>query len=163
MPNDSLTAQRAKELLEYRDDGTFVWIKGGRGIRPSRLAGSRNGDGYIQICVDGVMYMAHRMAWLCAHGEWPKGQIDHINGNPADNRMENLRDVSNSVNQQNQRRGWGSSGLLGVTHYASKGRWGASILPPGEKRRFLGLYDTPEEAHAAYVAAKRVLHEGCEI
>lgn len=163
-PNVALTRERMIQVLEYRpDEGTFFWRISGKGRTAGNVAGCANGDGHIQICVDSVSYMAHRMAWLWVHGTWPNRQIDHINGVPYDNRIANLRDVSNSVNQQNQRKGWGSSGLLGVTHYAAKGKWGASILPPGQKRRFLGLYDTPELAHEAYLKAKRILHEGCTI
>ena len=113
--------------------------------------------------IDEREYSAHRLAWLYVHGAWPTGQIDHINGDRGDNRISNLRDVTPALNTQNQRRAARSnksSGLLGVT--ANRGRWLAQISIGGKSRN-LGRYATPEEAHAVYVAAKRVLHAGCTL
>lgn len=94
-----------------------------------------------------------------ARGHWPTYQIDHINGDRSDNRLANLRDVSATVNAQNQRKAYANNraGLLGA-HRAGK-RYVARIRMP-QARIFLGGFASAEEAHAAYVAAKRLLHEG---
>lgn len=109
------------------------------------------------------VYALHRLAWLYVHGAWPTHEIDHINGDRADNRIANLRVVSRAQNSQNQRAAHSrnlSSGLLGVGRH--KNRWAARILFNGCRKR-LGMYDTPEQAHAAYLEAKRRLHAGCTI
>jgi hypothetical protein len=95
-------------------------------------------------------------------GRWPNGVVDHINGDTSDNQWSNLRDVTHSVNCQNQRRAKRSnaSGLLGVSFFDGKPR--ASISVDGRPIH-LGTFDTPEAAHQAYVEAKRKLHAGCTI
>ena len=95
------------------------------------------------------------------YGEHPKGDIDHINGIKDDNRIENLRDVSKSVNLQNRKQApkHSSSGVLGVSWHEDCQKWRASIKIQG-KKKYLGLFTSKEEAHQVYVAAKRQFHEG---
>lgn len=119
---------------------------------------------YKTVTLFGNTYMEHRVAWALTTGEWPSKDIDHINGDTQDNRLENLREVDHQENLQNQRRAQvsnKSSGLLGVAA-RSNGRWDARIGING-KNLHLGCYDTPEEAHQAYLAAKRARHAGCTI
>lgn len=108
-------------------------------------------------------YKAHRVAWLIFHGAWPEGEIDHINGDPSDNRLENLRDVTHRTNTENLRSATRASkgGALGVCT-PKVGRCRAAITLSGVKRD-LGGYDTPEQAHQAYLTAKREVHAGCTI
>jgi len=129
-------------------------------------AGSLKDDGYVVIYVLGKPYKAHRLAWLYVNGEFPAGEIDHIDGNKMNNAIINLRDVSREINQQNRRhaKAGNPAGFLGVTVDQKTGKYLARITKTGAKTSTsLGRFDTPEEAHAAYVAAKRVLHEGCTI
>ena len=107
-------------------------------------------------------YYIHRIAWLYVYGCWPNNHIDHINGNPDDNSIENLRDVSRKVNLQNMRKATKSSktGILGVSE--SAGRFRASIRIDG-KAKYLGSFDDAKTAHAAYIDAKRKYHEGCTL
>ena len=153
------------ERLEYdRTDGVLRWTKENVMQFAGHVAGSLNkGNGYVTIRLCGKQLRAHRVVWFLCNGVWPTNDIDHINGNRSDNKIENLRDVPTEVNTQNlrQARKCSISGLLGVTRQR-KNKWGASIRKAG-KVYWLGTFDTPEEAHSVYVNAKRQLHEGCTI
>ena len=162
-----LTSERLNELLSYDPDtGHFVWKvnRKGRGARVGKRAGDLHRNGYRRIRVDGVRYKEHRLIWFYTHGTWPKGDIDHINGVSDDNRITNLRDVPHRTNCENVRRAksHNKSGLLGVAYYperTSPKKYRARVVRHGEAHT-LGYYETAEEAHAAYVQAKRTLHEG---
>ena len=98
-----LTQAELKQLLIY-DPVTGVFIN--RVTRNSQAligneAGTNHPDGYRHMKINHKCYLAHRLAWLYVHGEWPDGQIDHINGNRKDNRIENLRLVCNKQNSEN--------------------------------------------------------------
>lgn len=163
MATHILTAARLREILNYdQATGAFTWAirrKGGRGI--GKEAGGRMSHGYISICINGQEYTGHRLAWLYMHGEWPLDYIDHINGNRSDNRIENLRDVSQSVNMQNvyAPKSNNKSGYRGVSWHAQRGKYTARIKVEG-RYLSLGLHTTPEAANAAYLEAKRRLHDG---
>ena len=96
---------------------------------------------------------------MYVNGSWPIGEIDHVNGDRGDNRIANLRDVDHKTNSQNERRARAinTSGFLGVSKQGNK--WQASIRHGG-KQLYLGLFAAKEEAHSAYLAAKRLLHAG---
>lgn len=117
-------------------------------------------EGYRLVRLLGVDYCAHRIAWAMHHGEWPDLMIDHKNGQRDDNSISNLRQATDLVNQQNRRSAQKSSacGFLGVQAHKN-GRFQAKIRAGG-RRLHLGNFSTAEEAHAAYMAAKSVLHEG---
>lgn len=155
---EKLTFERANHLLRC-EEGVLYWRISKRGTVRGTRAGNRHADGCVQVMVDRHNYKAHRLVWLLAHGEWPTGEIDHVNGKRDDNRIENLRVVSRSVNMQNLRAAHldNSTGMLGVSPF--KGKFRARIVLHGNSHP-LGSFDTPEEAHAAYIKAKRVVHEG---
>lgn len=161
-----LTAERLRELLHYEPEtGIFLWKKvTGRKAVIGMEPGWIDKDGYRLVSLDGARYRAHRLAWLYVHGVMPCFDIDHINGQRADNRIANLRDVSRVVNMQNLKkaRSDSSSGYLGVERHKASGLWLARIKVGGI-RKSLGYHKTPEAAHAAYLDAKRKLHEGCTI
>lgn len=118
-----------------------------------------------RVCIDGTYYSAHRLAWFYMVGEWPDGEIDHINGEKSDNRFANFRDVPRSINQQNIRKSIGPNSenrLLGTSYNKRTGRWIAKIAL-NKKQYGLGYFDTMEEAHEVYLAAKRKMHPGCTI
>lgn len=156
----SLTQARLKELLSYNSDtGEFVWRVSHRGPHPAgRRAGSDKGNGYWQIIIGGRNYLAHRLAWLYAHGEFPPDQLDHINGNRSDNRLVNLRPATPAQNTRNAKL-WSSStsGLKGVSYDKRADKWRANITV-NYKQKFLGRFSTAEEAHAAYVKAAEAMH-----
>ena len=145
-----------KDALDYNaDTGVFTWKikrRGSRGI--GSVAGSPHGSGYVSISYQRKPYLAHRLAVAFATGEWPDGQVDHANGVRADNRISNLR-VTDSItlhranssgNARNQ------TGFKGVGVHKATGRYQARIGFEG-KSLFLGLFDTPQEAAAAYAGA----------
>lgn len=165
-----LTQDLLKQLLSYDPEtGVFIRIAAPspRALRfVGTVAGRVQPRGYREIYIEGRLYLAQRLAVLYMTGVMPLGEVDHINHDVSDNRWANLRDVTASVNQQNQVRAkrTNQTGLLGVSGYASGGyvRWRARLSVDGRERS-LGYYRTPEEAHAAYVSAKRVMHPGCTI
>lgn len=133
-----------------------------------RPVGTLDCDGYLRVSLfirgKTSTFRAHRLAWLAINGEWPSLDIDHINGIRTDNRIENLRCVDRSTNNENQRRPvtGNSSGFLGVSWSKEKRLWVAQICVKG-KNKNLGRYPTPEEAHSVYLKAKRAMHAGCTI
>lgn len=159
-------SEQVKLIFEYLtylpESGEFWWTENAPPKVRCRQAFARDQRGYVCFKVGGRMYKAHRLAWLFVHGHFPNGHIDHIDGDITNNRISNLRDVAHSVNMQNQRKAMSSnsSGLLGVSPNGS--RWRAEIRVHG-KKKYIGTFDTPQQAHEAYLIAKRQHHEGCTI
>lgn len=156
-----LTAERLRQLVEY-DAETGVFTRRGRPrVKAGKVCGHTKPDGRVLICVDGADYRAHRLAWLYMTGEWPIGEIDHRDGNPSNNAFANLRQVDSSTNKENARRprSDNKTGLLGVFKHTQYDKFCAQIRVKG-KRMHLGVFDDPQTAHAAYIAAKRRLHQG---
>lgn len=165
MRRDNLTPERLRDLLHYDPEvGDFMWRASRRGVRPGKTGNVRP-DGYIRIGIDGVNYLAHRLAWLYMTGLWPTIDVDHRDGNPSNNRFDNLRDVTQKTNIENFRTATkrnSSSGLLGVSFHARDNLWRARIRADG-KDMVIGYFQTPEAAHAAYLEVKRRKHAGCTI
>lgn len=170
MAEASLSAARLREVLHY-DAETGIFTRKLRtaqrhqiGDRADFQIAAGASTGYRRVSVDSERYLAHRVAWLYVHGEWPREFIDHVNGVRSDNRVANLRPATHRLNMENRRtpRADNACGFLGVVFHAPTEQWRARIQVKG-KGRHIGLYPTPELAHAAYVAAKRTLHEGCTL
>jgi hypothetical protein len=154
-----MTAEELRSLLAYdAETGVLRWVsRSAICLRAGDVAGHKNRSGYREIKIAYRAYLAHRLVWLHVHGEWPKGQIDHINGNRDDNRIANLRDVSSSQNMLNRHKA--PANVIGFPGlYMKRGRYGARLIVNG-KQKYLGVYDTAEEAHAAYQQHK-ALHSG---
>jgi hypothetical protein len=161
-----MTVDELRQAVSYDPEtGVFIWTKKRCGrCRIGSKAGAQRLDGYIEIYIHGKTYKAHRLAWLYMNGEWPSHQIDHIDGDRANNRIKNLRDLTKVLNMQNQRRPQKSntSGYLGVSWQRAKCKWEARISVGGV-RHFLGTHPTAEDAYVAYLDAKRQLHGSCTI
>ncbi len=160
----AITQKRLRELLRYDPEtGEFTWrVWRPNGVKPGDPAGNVDTQGYRVICAGDRTHKAHRLAWLWMTGEWPTDTIDHINGVKSDNRWLNLRSASRSLNKQNMRqaRSDSATGLIGAFPWRGKFK---SAINAGGRRIHLGYFATAAEAHAAYVTAKRRLHEGCTI
>lgn len=160
-----LTVDEARSRISYEPDtGRLIWKKCRSGLRIGTEAKALDVAGYVQVRVAGTLVKGHRLAWYLHYGEWPNGDIDHINGDRSDNRIANLRVVTNAINCQNKRRPLpgNKSGYLGVSPVRGSGRWVASIHI-NRKKHHLGVFDDPATAHEAYLKAKRQLHAGCAI
>lgn len=159
-----LTQEKLIEYLSYNEDtGVFIRLKSCWKTRIGKVAGTLDTHGYFQIKVDGVLYLSHRLAWLYVYGEWPSSVIDHVNGIQSDNRICNLRVATAAQNAQNRHRcpvDKKSCGMLGVTPEGE--RWRAQIRASG-RNIFLGNFVEKEDAHIAYMEAKKELHPFSEI
>lgn len=155
-----LTVDRLRSVLSYNSEtGEFRWLETRRRGHIGKAAGCiSKQSGYVLIKIDGKLYMAHRLAWLHAHGCWPSNRTDHVNGVRSDNRLSNLREANPSQNGANRRLTERNSlGLKGVSR--RYGKYRATIIKD-YKQIFLGSFDSPEDAHRAYVdAAKRLYGE----
>jgi hypothetical protein len=153
-----ITHARLLEILHYDSEtGKFRWIEPvSRSIKPGDIAGRTDSEGYRLITIKGRAYRAHQLAWFYRTGKWCTVMIDHRDGDPSNNRWDNLRPATVSQNNANRRPNRNNkSGFKGVVRHRI-GRWCARIKKNG-RRYHLGSFATPEEAHAAYVAAARKL------
>lgn len=151
-----ITAEIVRGLLQYDPEtGVFVWRVDRQANKlKGKVAGRMIGP-YWSLNLFNRNHSAHRVAWLYVHGEWPKHQIDHINGDKTDNRIANLRDVTKSLNMHNiaAPRRDSASGLRGVGWHRSSQKWRAQLSVNG-RRVHLGNFSTKEEAYEAYISAK---------
>jgi hypothetical protein len=148
------TPERIREVVDYdQDTGLFTRKLAKVGFPVGRQMGSINRDGYSIFMIDYRLYAAHRVAWVWMTGRWPTHQVDHINGQRADNRWVNLREATQSQNLMNcKRQSRNTSGYKGV--FLDNGRW-RSVIQFEKKTKYLGSYSTPQEAHEAYCKAAR--------
>lgn len=161
-----VTQARLKELYHYNEGtGEFTRLFSRCNANKAGILVSKKTEaGYFRLWIDGRLYMRHRLAWLYVYGEFPAGQIDHINGIRDDNRIANLRDATPAINAQNTRgpRRDSSTGLRGVVWSKRERKYLAHIYV-NKRSRYLGRFETAESAYAAYLTAKRELHPGCTI
>ena len=144
-----------KEHFEYRD-GHLWWVKPtSRNVKVGQQFGTCHNRGYRAGRLKGKNYLEHRLIWLYHYGIWPKEFIDHINGNPGDNRIENLREATNQQNMFNKKSVKGSTSIYKGVHWDKQyKKWRASYRYKG-KAYYLGRYDTELEAAKSYDAAAK--------
>ena len=156
-----MTQDELKQLLHYDPNtGEFTWLAN---TGKKKLIGKRAGrydkfGNRFYININKKQYLAHRLAWLYVYGQWPKDQIDHVNGNSSDNRILNIRECNNSENSQNKStQSNNSSGYIGVHYYKAYDKW-RSRIQINNKEIHLGYFDTAEEAYEKYLEAKKQYH-----
>ena len=162
----------ARECFAYDPDaGVLTWKvrprehftsdrgwKAANTYRAGAVAGHARKDGYVSLFIGGKAIKAHRLIWLLTHGEWPPGDLDHIDGDRANNRIDNLRVATRSQNARNKSRYRNNtSGYKGVDFVPSIRKWRARVQTGGI-RKCVGEFDTPEEAASACAAARVKLH-----
>jgi hypothetical protein len=156
-----ITASRLREVADYAPEtGIFTWRIQRKKCSKGKRFGTMKNNGYLKAGIDGVTYTLHRLAWLYVYGEFPTEDIDHVDGDRTNNRIENLRSVCRSANLENQRKAHArnkSTGVLGA--YAHGNNFISRIRVRG-KDHYLGMFKTIDAAHTAYLAAKRQMHEG---
>jgi phosphatidylserine decarboxylase len=164
MAKADLTAARLREVFHYEPlTGVFTRrIAGGTRTDCIGEVASR-AKRYECLHVDGVQYRLHRLVFLYMTGQWPTMVVDHINGDKRDNKWSNLRDVPQSHNVQNQMRATCSNRSCGALGVNKNGHRYYAAIGVGGRRIKLGSFSSVEEAHAAYVEAKRKYHQGCTI
>lgn len=158
-------AALVREKLDYDPEtGVFLWKKSPRlGIEAGERAGTARRSGYRLISIRWYgQIFEHRLAWLYVYGVAPSDEIDHIDGNPSNNAISNLREATSSQQKMNKRvQSNNVSGLKGAYFHACRhGKKWRSQIKVGRRLIFLGYFDTPEEAHRAYcVASKKYFAE----
>lgn len=159
-----ISPKELQNILHYNPKtGIFIWLNPTSSRHKSfDTAGHYDKNGYVLISINREIYRAHRLAFFYMTGVWPSKSIDHMNGVRNDNRWCNLREVTSAQNHQNRRKAHSNNkyGLLGVSNH--RGRIRSTINVNG-KHVMLGYFDTPEDAHQAYLDAKRIYHTHCTI
>jgi len=152
-----ITQEELKELFNYKD-GCFYWKNTGKGRKKSKSAGYNSVRGYNRLGIHGISYMTHRLIFLYHHGYLPK-YIDHIDNNPSNNRIENLRECTVSQNGCNSRNASNNtSGVKGVYWHKIHKKWLARIQVNG-KRMIVGYFNAIEDAKASIDAARIKHHK----
>lgn len=160
MKRGNLTQVRLKELLDYDPEtGLFRWRIKRSQKNVGSIAGCINVAGYRQISLDNVLYRGARLAWLYVYGCWPTNEVDHINCDRADDKFSNLRDVTGSQNKKNvPRKSNNKTGFKGVCRHSQATDKFMAQITVNWKPIYLGLFDSPEKAYAAYCKASERLH-----
>jgi hypothetical protein len=152
-----LTQKVLQEYLVYNPcTGDFTWLKSPANIiKIGDKAGKIVKSRYCSIQLKGERYPAHRLAWLYMYGEWPKQHIDHIDGNPFNNKINNLRECTPQTNQRNAKlRADNKTGLPGVKLMDKTPiRWRSVVRVDG-KDIHLGVYYSFFEACCARKSAE---------
>lgn len=142
------------------ETGALTWLVNRRKVKPGDRAKRRTPLGYYRVGYKGRDYLAHRVVWALYNGAWPPPDmdIDHIDGDPANNAINNLRVCHHGENMRNRgKQANNKTGFKGVRVHPLSPKFNARIQHKGVGVH-LGMFDTAEEAHEAYCKAARELH-----
>ena len=143
----SVNTALLKELFDY-DNGNLIWRVDKYRSRKGTIAGSKDNKGYMQIKLNQKVYRLHRIIWLWHGRELPE-QLDHIDRNKLNNRIENLRASTPSMNQWNT-----CKSDNGVSFHKASNKWRARIKI-NNKEIYLGIFNNQEEAKLVREEAAR--------
>lgn len=134
MAKELPTIERLYELLDCDfENGTITWRVRRRGVNVGKVAGSLQTNGYRYIRVDRKLLLYHRVVWAMSYGAWPDSDIDHIDMNPANNRLANLRVATDSENMRNRRAQINNtSGVKGLCFDKTNNLWKGQIWLTGK-------------------------------
>ena len=143
----------AVDYLEYRD-GELYWKISRGTVKAGSIAGTTNKLGYRRVKINGEVYSAHRVIWFIVKGVQPPEHLDHINRNPRDNRISNLRGATRAQNYRNNS-GYSNntSGKTGVYWLRNRSKWAARVKVDG-RYKHLGVYNSFEDAVSARCLAE---------
>lgn len=149
-----LTQEFLKSVLHYdQDTGIFTWVKN------SKVAGYTQKDGYVRFNFNNKHFRAHKLAWLYVYGEYPESHIDHINGNPSDNSICNLRLCTRNQNMQNRKINKNNKiGIKGVCFNIRANKWHVQI-GVNKKVKHIGFFDDLEFAELVAIEARDKYHK----
>jgi|SRR6185295_14362188 len=154
------TAERVRELFDYDPETGALTNRTQRArAKIGEHAGTQRKDGYWSVSIDcSGRYLAHRVIWLWMTGTWPGRQVDHEDTNRRNNRWVNLREATPTQNNANRKVSRVSkSGIKGANYHPQSGKWRARVQHGGKVTE-VGLFETPELAGAAYLAAAQKIH-----
>ena len=171
-PGGAITPEYLRECFDYDlETGVLTWK-----VRPEshfknararncwnaryamNISGESGKSRYLRATILGKQVCLHRILWALAFGSWPTNEIDHIDNNPKNNSMDNLREATHSQNGKNQKKPVNNtSGYKGVSWSEWHDKYAAKIKSEG-KWNHLGYFDDPQTAHAAYCQAANRLH-----
>lgn len=163
--DNSLTLQYLHSILIYnKNTGLFLWKyrddvgKKWNNRNAGKVAGTKNKNRHVTILINRIKYKAHRLAWFYVTGFWPKENIDHRDLNKSNNIWKNLREATHAQNSMNRKLQPNNLiGFKGVSWKADRDKW-MSRIKKDRRQIFLGYFQTPEEAHNAYVVASKKYH-----
>lgn len=146
-----LTQKQLKEHLSYDPEtGIFLRVKNAGRFKAGNVLGTKHSTGYIVIRIKDKLYKAHRLSWLYVYGKFPALKIDHINRDGCDNRLENLRLVTQKQNSENRSLGKNNtSGHPGVSWCIKSCKWRARITV-NYKGLHIGYFASLQDAIDAY-------------
>lgn len=154
-----LTQEKVHESLKYHSDGRLTWkIKRSNNSRIGKEVGTIDHYGYKVFNMCSNYYRVHRIVWFMHHGYMPENNIDHINRNKIDNRIENLREVGQQCNARNTGNfRHNKSGIKGVSWHKSAEKWEATIHV-NRKKHYLGVHFSFVEAVLHRLAAEQCMN-----
>ena len=151
-----ITKALLDELFEYKDGVLYRKIDT-RNSKTGAVAGHLKSTGYLFVYLAGKYYPCHRLIWMMHYGEFPE-LIDHIDGNRQNNRIENLRSTDRFGNAKNRKlHKNNTSGAKGVLWNKQTCKWTANVIS-NKKRRFLGYFDSFQDADEFACLAREMLH-----